>query len=258
MCLVALTLFHYCSQTGQEKSMRVRHAFLAIAAASTVAVLSATAHATTLTPGDVAIVEAQGTGDSFSWVALTDITAGSSLSWTDEGWLAAGGFRGAPTGESGQPAITISSNITAGTVTTVTLASGLGNTGESVMLFTGTAPTANPGTGLLWGINWGNAGWAADAAGSDTSALPAALADYNTAVTPAPGDVYDGPTTGTQAELIADIANASNWTSYSGNTWPGVGGVTNFTVNSVPEPASLGVLGLGLTGLLARRRRQAK
>jgi uncharacterized protein len=207
-------------------------------------VITQTAHASILNSGDVAIVETQGSGDSFSWVALKDIPGGASFSWTDEGWLAAGGFRGFPYGEQGQNTITApTGGIAAGTVSTVILTSGLGNNGESIMIYDGTSantPTTNPGTGLIWGTNWGNGGWKSDATNSDTSALPAALIGFNTAAPNAAGVTYTGPTTGTQAELIANISNSSNWTSYTGNTWSG----GNFTV--VPEPSVIILLGIGV------------
>jgi uncharacterized protein len=219
-------------------------------------VYASAASASFLSPGDIAIVEAQGTGDSFSWVALRDIPAGVSFTWTDEGWLATGGFRGYPTSEQGQNTITAPpEGIAAGTVFTVPVSDGLGNGGESIMFYDGTsdnAPTTNPGTGLIWGINWGNGGWKSDATDKDKSALPSALVGFSTAAPNQPGVIYNGPTSGTQAELVAAIGNPANWTTYTGNTWSG----GNFNV--VPEPSTLLMLGLGVLGLgLAIRRRRS-
>ncbi len=216
-------------------------------------VLGSMAQASLLNPGDIAIVEAQGTGDSFTWVALRDIPGGASFTWTDEGWQAAGGFLGYPTGEQGQNTITApAEGIPAGTVNTVSLASGLGNGGESVMFYDGTsdsAPTTNPGTGLVWGINWGNGGWKSDTTTADKSALPTALIGFSTAAPNFAGVIYNGPLTGTQSQLISSIGNPSNWVSYSGNNWTG----GNFTV--VPEPASIVLALIGLLGLIGLRRR---
>ena len=50
--------------------------------------------ATVLTPGDLAIVQYNSsTTDSFTFVFARDIEAGTVVNFTDNGWLAAGGFR---------------------------------------------------------------------------------------------------------------------------------------------------------------------
>ena len=50
--------------------------------------------ATVLSPGDIAIVQYNSTTtDSFSFVFLRDVEAGTNVNFTDNGWLAAGGFR---------------------------------------------------------------------------------------------------------------------------------------------------------------------
>ena len=50
--------------------------------------------ATVLSPGDLAIVQYNsGTTDSFTFVFARDIEAGTVVNFTDNGWLAAGGFR---------------------------------------------------------------------------------------------------------------------------------------------------------------------
>jgi hypothetical protein len=233
---------------------------LGVGVAAGLNVLTSSARAGNLSPGDVAVVQVQGSGDSFSWVALHTIPDGTVLSWTDEGWLgpsntlnspSGGGFSGNGVGEQGFNVITVpAGGIPAGTVTTVSLASGLGSGGESVHLFEGTAPTSNPGTGLVWGINWGNATgtWDADSTSSATSALAPVLTNFNTHLGTGSGQIYTGPTSDTQANLIADIENPANWTTSTANTWSG----GNFTV--VPEPASLTVLGIGSVVLLVRRR----
>jgi len=96
-----------------------------------VAALAGFARAGNLNPGDVAVVQVQGSGDSFSWVALNTIPGGTVLSWTDEGWLgpsntanspSGGGFSGNGTGEQGFNLITVpGGGIPAGTVSTVSL-----------------------------------------------------------------------------------------------------------------------------------------
>ena len=50
--------------------------------------------ATVLSPGDIAIVHySSDTPDSFAFVFLRDVEAGTTVNFTDNGWLAAGGFR---------------------------------------------------------------------------------------------------------------------------------------------------------------------
>jgi hypothetical protein len=50
---------------------------------------------TTLTVGDLALIgySADTAGKSFSFVLLQAVDAGTVISFTDNGWLAAGGFR---------------------------------------------------------------------------------------------------------------------------------------------------------------------
>jgi hypothetical protein len=52
---------------------------------------------TTLTVGDLALIgySADTAGKSFSFVLLQAVEAGTVISFTDNGWLAAGGFRAA-------------------------------------------------------------------------------------------------------------------------------------------------------------------
>ena len=49
--------------------------------------------ATSLAVGDIAIVHYASVGDAFSFVFLRDIEAGTTVNFTDNGWLASGGFR---------------------------------------------------------------------------------------------------------------------------------------------------------------------
>src|SRR5262245_59957020 len=73
--------------------------------------------ATLLSVGDIAIIQYNSNGpDNFSFVFLRDVEAGTIVNFTDNGWLAAGGFRA---GE-GTVTYTAPSAITAGTVVTLT------------------------------------------------------------------------------------------------------------------------------------------
>jgi hypothetical protein len=50
--------------------------------------------ATILSPGDIAIVQySSSPTDTFTVVFLRDVEVGTTVNFTDDGWLAAGGFR---------------------------------------------------------------------------------------------------------------------------------------------------------------------
>ena len=78
--------------------------------------------ATVLSLGDIAIVQYNsGTTDSFSFIFARDIEAGTVVNFTDNGWLAAGGFRaGDPLNEGTVTYTAPPGGITAGTVITLT------------------------------------------------------------------------------------------------------------------------------------------
>ena len=73
--------------------------------------------ATVLAAGDIAIIHYNSTGaDSFSFVFLRAVEIGTAVNFTDDGWLAAGGFR---PGE-GTVTYTAPTAIAAGTIVTLT------------------------------------------------------------------------------------------------------------------------------------------
>ena len=72
--------------------------------------------ATTLSVGDVAVVHYNSSTGAFTFAFLRDVEAGTVVNFTDNGWLAAGGFR---PGE-GTVTYTAPSAITAGTIVTLT------------------------------------------------------------------------------------------------------------------------------------------
>ena len=90
--------------------------------------------ATVLSPGDLAIVQYNSsTTDSFTFVFARDIEAGTVVNFTDNGWLAAGGFR---PGE-GTVTYTAPTAITAGTVVTLT-GLDLDAAGDQIIAYQGT------------------------------------------------------------------------------------------------------------------------
>ena len=214
-----------------------------------VSLSSLPAKAASLVAGDIAIVSFNfDNPDALSFVALTDIDAGTEIHFTDKGWLASGQFR---SGE-GSFTWTAAANVLAGTVVSPVVSGvAFAATGDQILAYQGLA--SNPT--FLYGLNSdGSVGeWQTDATSANTSALPSGLVNGTTAIALPEIDntIYNGTTTGTKAELLAAIGDASNWlgSNSTRQTLP----TANFTVLSddpgddpvsdVPEPSSLLALG---------------
>jgi uncharacterized protein len=122
--------------------------------------------ATVLTVGDIAIVQYNSsTTDSFSFVFARDVEAGTVVNFTDNGWLAAGGFR---LGE-GTVTYTAPTAITGGTVITLT-GLNLDDAGDQIIAYQGTEASAT----ILYLVDLadGNNTVAGDATNDNTTALP--------------------------------------------------------------------------------------
>jgi len=191
---------------------------------------------TTLTVGDLALIgySADTAGKSFSFVLLQAIDAGTVISFTDNGWFAAGGFR------SGEGVFTYTApagGAAAGTVITVTGLTGSFNpstSGDQIIAYQGSAASATP----LFALDFadGNATYAGDATNSNTSAIPTGLAAGSTALAfSLDNGAYVGTTTGTKAEILSAIANAANWSLDDGNP---VAYKTGFTVTDGGVPSA--------------------
>lgn len=162
-----------------------------------------------LNPGDIAFVEFNfDNPDSFEFVALTDILTGETIEFTDNGWLASGGFR---SGE-GIFTWTAPADISAGSVVEVDLLTGpaFASSGDQILAYQG--PAANP-TFIAALHSDGTSGWQADATNTNTSALPSGLTDGTNAIAIPEVDngKYNGITTGDRATLLAAINNPNNW-----------------------------------------------
>ena len=93
--------------------------------------------ATVLSVGDIAIVQYNSsTTDSFTFVFTRDVEAGTVVNFTDNGWLAAGGFRA---GE-GTLTYTAAAAVTAGTIVTLT-GLNLDDAGDQIIAYQGDPAT---------------------------------------------------------------------------------------------------------------------
>lgn len=133
---------------------------------------------TILSPGDLAMIGANcDNPDDFAFLLLVDVDAGSVIKFTDQGWLAAGSFRG---GE-GILTFTTATYLNAGTVVVYSenqsdfSSSGsfsLSSTGDQILVYQGDELSPQ----FIYGLNMeGAAVWQADATSTNNSALPAGL-----------------------------------------------------------------------------------
>src|SRR5262245_6278298 len=161
--------------------------------------------ATNLLVGDIAIVHYNTNTDAFSFVFLRDVEAGTTINFTDNGWLAAGGFR---SGE-GTVTYTAATAIAAGTVVTL---GGLllAQAGDQIIAYQGDAAT--PTVLHLVDFADGNTTVAGDATDAQTTALPPGFVlGINAVAIPFDSSVYAGPTSGSPTELFALSNSAASW-----------------------------------------------
>ncbi len=164
---------------------------------------------TTLAAGDIAIVGYNADDpDQFAFVLLVNVTAGTQINFTDNGWLASGAFR---SGE-GTLTWTAPTDLCAGTI----IDPGVGSmqfstSGDQVLAYQGMASSPT----FIYALNNEGAGvWQDDATNSNTSALPTGLSNGTTAIALNEIDnaVYGGTvTSGTKAALLSAISNPTNW-----------------------------------------------
>ncbi len=199
---------------------------------------------TTLTAGDIAFTGiATDAPDTFSFVLLKDVTAGTTITFTDNGW---GNNAFANTSEqtltvtfsaarSAGTHLVISDNTTSATfflVGTTTSAgtvvgnlNGLSASGDSILAYQGAVPTSNNASNWLAGIN--TRSFAANPANTNQSDLPSALQLGVTAIqlsntaTDIDNWAYSPATfTGTPAQARASIYNIANWSSADAPPYP--------------------------------------
>ena len=237
-----------------------------------------------LIAGDVAIVGFQASGvgaDSVSFVALVDLAPGTVLYFTDNGWTGTA-FRGVSAtdgdGNENLMRFTVVNTIVAGTIigskttsadyawtlsglvgpgTSAYAQLSLSSTGEQVTILESTN-LANPIFSDFTALyNFDNTSAYEVATSASTGSLPTGLKQGTSAVllTSALNSAtfnLNTLTSGTQAEWLAAIGNAANWTTGTGTADAGSG-----FINVVPAPGALALLACaGMAG--SRRRRSAR
>ncbi len=217
--------------------------------------------ATTLAAGDVAFLSLIADNpDTFSFVVLKDIEAGTIINVTDNGWSASGAFR---TGEgvlqyvapTAQAAGTVVTYIDGSTNTGWTNISGgtffaLSTSGDSLIAFqgllTGTGGTTTSTSPiLLAAVTINRSTFDADAINSNTTALPTGLTVGVNAVAVGKATVeyddsrYTGSTTFASASAARTAINtASNWTGSDTDTTNFSG---TFTIGAANPAVNLSV-----------------
>lgn len=175
---------------------------------------------TTLHPGEVVITGFNSDNpDNFTFVLLTDITNGTEIKFTDNGWQTPGSFRSNEgtltwTATSDLPCgteITISGTTSAsfGTVTS-SGSFALSASGDQILVYQGA--DANPS--FVFAVHFGSGGWG-NATSSNTSALPTGLTDGVNALDLGNFDNanYNCTETTEQSAILSAIVTPSNWTT---------------------------------------------
>lgn len=182
---------------------------------------------TGLTLGDLAFIAYSADEDDFAFVLLKDINAGTSIKFTDRGWLAAGGFRageGTITVEFCRPyycgdefnvfnapqEIKDASGQLAGTIVGAPLEPS--TTGDQIFAYQG------PETNLITGIQM-NGAWDADATNTNTSAKPAIFTDgVNSISFPTEVDNAYLDCSKISSASAVQINNSANWITSDGTS----------------------------------------
>ena len=166
--------------------------------------------------------------DQFSFVALVDIPANTTIRFTDNGWFATGGFRNnegtldwtspnsvVPFGTEILVTNVNSLTVNIGSLATVSSLVSLSFNGDQLFAYDpANTPVAGDESGFYAGIQM-NGSWDANATGGTSSAQPASLVGFSLEITPEVDNaVYDcSTTTGSIAQLKAAILNPANWTT---------------------------------------------
>ena len=191
---------------------------------------------TALNLGDVAFTGVNTDApDDWTFIFLVSVTSGTTVTVTDEGWFAAGGFRSGPEQTITWTAteayacgtqITIdgtnaTSNDggygTSGTVSGTALSLSIG--GEALHMYQGAAPTAGDQSNFITSIQVNGGGWDADATSNTTSAKPSVMTDGINSMSFSSAEV-DNQTLnpglcGSITAVSTVIYTESNWTRFN-------------------------------------------
>ncbi|PKP19334.1 MAG: hypothetical protein CVU05_11665, partial [Bacteroidetes bacterium HGW-Bacteroidetes-21] len=170
---------------------------------------------TTLSPGDLVVVNVNADGsDNFDFIPLIDLQTGTVINFTDNAWNGTS-FR---TGE-GIKTWTAAANVSKGTVVSFSGVTGgewtssgsyaIANSGDNLLVYQGSAATPT----FLYGVGWASASPWVFLDNANTSEIPSALTLNSTAIYLGALDnyQYNGPTSGTAAQLLDFVSNPANW-----------------------------------------------
>lgn len=195
---------------------------------------------TTLSPGDIVIIDFNTDNDTFKFMPLVDLEVGTTIKFTDEGWLdgtggTTKGFRG--TSEDTGTYTVSGSTVTRGTIISydssappATFSGEVLNafsvSGDQLLVYQGTEASPT----FIFAIQTNSTEWqtGADANDSNRSALPEGLTnDVNAIAVGAGGGLeteydnayYSGATSGTYGAIAALIGHSDNWTGDNGTSY---------------------------------------
>ncbi|WP_445957948.1 T9SS type A sorting domain-containing protein [Yeosuana sp.] len=207
---------------------------------------------TTLAEGDVVITGVNADDpDQFSFVLLTDVINGTTINFTDFGWLSTGGFytlvnEGVVSWTAGSDLLCGteiiienigSPNFSATSGTAVQTDPGFtlaGTNGDQISAYQGTLTTPT----FLYAIHFGNNNGWTDATDTNNSAVPAGLTDGVNAMDIGNYDngVYNCSITSNQSLIQSSVVNPTNWSKHNTNRQT-LGGCT-FTCSAAGSCAS--------------------